>query len=144
MSAADRPTAAPDDTFSLVRHPGAVDLFRFSAVTWNAHRIHYDHGQAAAEGLPGVVVQSHLHGAYLAQAVLRWGGPRSRIRALSWRNRLPVTASERVTVRGVVTAVRTVSGRLLADCALTELNDRGEPCVTGTATVELAEERSMP
>lgn len=38
--------------------PSAVDLFRFSATTFNSHRIHYDWPYARdAEGYPGLVVQ---------------------------------------------------------------------------------------
>ncbi len=60
----------------LVKHPSTVGLFRFSAMTWNAHRIHYDKAYAQTEGYPDVLVQSHLHGSYLAQAVMDWGGRR--------------------------------------------------------------------
>jgi 3-methylfumaryl-CoA hydratase len=35
-------------------------LFRFSAVTFNGHRIHYDHGYAAEEGYPGPLVHGPL------------------------------------------------------------------------------------
>jgi len=43
--------------------PTSVDLFRFSAVTFNAHRIHYDHPYTTAvEGYPGLVV----HGPFTA------------------------------------------------------------------------------
>ena len=36
-----------------------VLLFRFSALTYNAHRIHYDRDYARAEGYPDLVVQAH-------------------------------------------------------------------------------------
>jgi 3-methylfumaryl-CoA hydratase len=43
--------------------PGTVDLFRFSAVTFNSHRIHYDAPYATGEeGYPGLVV----HGPFTA------------------------------------------------------------------------------
>jgi 3-methylfumaryl-CoA hydratase len=43
--------------------PTPVDLFRFSAVTFNSHRIHYDHPYATTEeGYPGLVV----HGPFTA------------------------------------------------------------------------------
>jgi 3-methylfumaryl-CoA hydratase len=35
-----------------------VLLFRFSALTYNAHRIHYDREYARAEGYPGLVVSA--------------------------------------------------------------------------------------
>ena len=41
--------------------PGPIDLFRFSAVTFNAHRIHYDqHYACESEGYPGLVIQGPL------------------------------------------------------------------------------------
>lgn len=41
--------------------PGPVDLFRFSAVTFNGHRIHYDLPYAMGEeGYPGLVVHGPL------------------------------------------------------------------------------------
>jgi 3-methylfumaryl-CoA hydratase len=43
--------------------PGPVDLFRFSAVTFNSHRIHYDLPYATGEeGYPGLIV----HGPFTA------------------------------------------------------------------------------
>jgi 3-methylfumaryl-CoA hydratase len=46
--------------------PGPVDLFRFSAATFNAHRIHYDLPYAReAEGYPGLVVHGPLVAARL-------------------------------------------------------------------------------
>lgn len=44
-----------------------VLLFRFSAVTWNAHRIHYDRPYATGAGYPGLVV----HGPLLAMLLAR-------------------------------------------------------------------------
>jgi 3-methylfumaryl-CoA hydratase len=40
-----------------------VLLFRFSALTYNAHRIHYDRGYAQTEGYPGLVVHGPLQAA---------------------------------------------------------------------------------
>lgn len=49
---------------NLIKQPTHVQLFRYSAITWNSHRIHYDQKYAAEEGYPDVLVQSHLHGAF--------------------------------------------------------------------------------
>ena len=43
-----------------------ISLFRYSAVTFNAHRIHYDAGFCADEGFAGVVVHAPLMAAHLA------------------------------------------------------------------------------
>ena len=54
-----RTTGADDEVWT----PGPVDLFRFSAVAFNSHRIHYDVPYATGEeGYPGLVV----HGPFTA------------------------------------------------------------------------------
>ena len=56
-AAAPDPDLAWHETFL----PTAVALFRFSALTGNAHRIHYDHPYATeVEGYPGLVVHGPL------------------------------------------------------------------------------------
>ncbi len=53
--------------FQRVMHPDAVWLFRYSALTFNGHRIHYDRSYVTAvEGYPGLVV----HGPLLATLLL--------------------------------------------------------------------------
>jgi 3-methylfumaryl-CoA hydratase len=44
-----------------------VLLFRFSALTYNAHRIHYDRDFARAEGYPGLVVHGPLQALLMAE-----------------------------------------------------------------------------
>jgi 3-methylfumaryl-CoA hydratase len=57
------PAAAPQSDSTRMIIPGPVSLFRFSALTFNAHRIHYDRDYARdAEGYPGLVV----HGPWVA------------------------------------------------------------------------------
>src|SRR3954451_21690197 len=61
---------APWESGGLVRTlvPGAVMLFRYSALTFNGHRIHYDLAYAReVEGYPGLVV----HGPLIATLLLR-------------------------------------------------------------------------
>lgn len=61
-------TLAPaDDTFSRVVTPDPVLLFRYSALTFNGHRIHYDRPYATGvESYPGLVV----HGPLIATLLL--------------------------------------------------------------------------
>jgi hydroxyacyl-ACP dehydratase HTD2-like protein with hotdog domain len=113
--------------------PDEIDLFRFSAATWNAHRIHYDRARAEAEGLPGLAVQAHLHGAWLAQVARSVGGPSARLRTLSWANRAPVVAGDRVEVTGTVDSV---DGSLVS-LSLTETGEDGGVRVEGSASVEV-------
>jgi len=57
------PVPLDADEGDALWQPGPVDLFRFSAVTFNSHRIHYDLPYATGEeGYPGLVV----HGPFTA------------------------------------------------------------------------------
>lgn len=52
--------------------PDAVLLFRYSALTFNGHRIHYDHPYATGqEGYPGLVVHGPLTATLLLEAFRR-------------------------------------------------------------------------
>ena len=66
------PTAAPtDETFSRRIVPDPVLLFRYSALTNNSHRIHYDRPYATQlEGYPGLVVHGPLIATLLMQEAL--------------------------------------------------------------------------
>jgi 3-methylfumaryl-CoA hydratase len=74
---------------------GAVELFRFSALTFNAHRIHYDRDYACREeGYPGLVV----HGPYLALLLVDQflrSAPAAPIAKLIYRARSPLFEHER-------------------------------------------------
>jgi len=57
--------------------PTTVELFRFSAATFNAHRIHYDQSYAReVEGYPDLVVHGPLTAARLAALAVRQAGGR--------------------------------------------------------------------
>jgi 3-methylfumaryl-CoA hydratase len=73
---------------------GPVELFRFSALTFNAHRIHYDRDYArSVEGYPGLVV----HGPYLAMLLLDHylrAHPAAPVARLSYRAQSPLFEGE--------------------------------------------------
>jgi 3-methylfumaryl-CoA hydratase len=50
-----------------------VLLFRYSALTYNAHRIHYDRDFARAEGYPGLLVHGPLQALLMAELARRPG-----------------------------------------------------------------------
>jgi 3-methylfumaryl-CoA hydratase len=62
----------PEASWTHVMQPDSRLLFRFSALTFNAHRIHYDRAYASeVEGYPGLVVHGPLMAVMLAQLVRR-------------------------------------------------------------------------
>ena len=46
-----------------------LQLFRYSAVTWNPHRIHFDEPYAREEGHAGIALHSHLRAALALRCV---------------------------------------------------------------------------
>jgi len=121
-------------------HPtSTVQVFRYSAATWNTHRIHYDKDYAVAEGYPGVLVQSHLHGAFLATYCTDLLGEEGRLLELGLRVRRFAVAGEVLRVSATVTSVEHASAdRVVVALALTESRcSDGETCVSGTARIEI-------
>lgn len=73
-------------------------LFRYSALTFNSHRIHYDHPYArGAGGYPGLVVHGPLQATLIAETFRRWH-PRERLRQAKFRARAPLYCSGEVRV----------------------------------------------
>ncbi len=140
MTPSDSPDPAVGDPISPLQvAPTPVQLFAFSAVTWNSHRIHYDQAYTRTEGSPDVLVQSHLHAAFLARAVTTSFGPGTRVKQISWQNRGPAVPGDELTVTGRVTAVAHRDGETWIDLELEERNQRDELCVRGWATVRVTE-----
>jgi hydroxyacyl-ACP dehydratase HTD2-like protein with hotdog domain len=74
-----------------------VTLFRFSALTANSHRIHYDQAYACeVEGYPGLLVQGPLLVLTMASVLRQAGQP--ELARLSYRLHRPVFAGEAVDV----------------------------------------------
>jgi hydroxyacyl-ACP dehydratase HTD2-like protein with hotdog domain len=122
---------------ALTKRPTTVQLFRYSAVTWNAHRIHYDQEYAASEGYPGVLVHSHLHGAFLTQLCTDWMGLQGKLRDLELSVQRFAVPGETLTCRGRIVDLEREDGRGLVTVKLEEVNEEGEVCAPGRAVIEL-------
>jgi 3-methylfumaryl-CoA hydratase len=84
----DQPPAEHEPRLS----PDAALLFRFSALTYNAHRIHYDQPYATGiEGYPGLVVHGPLL-ALLALELPRRNRPEAPVAEFRYRLRRPAFA----------------------------------------------------
>jgi 3-methylfumaryl-CoA hydratase len=80
---------APAGAWTRMVTPDVTLLFRFSALTFNAHRIHYDRRYATAvEGYPGLVVQGPLLAVLLLELV-RFHA-RQQVTAFAFRARAPL------------------------------------------------------
>ncbi len=84
--------------FELV--PDPVLLFRFSALTANAHRIHYDVPYATeVEGYPGLLVHAPLLALALLELPRRFA-PKKAVREYAYRARRPLFAGAPIRVGG--------------------------------------------
>jgi 3-methylfumaryl-CoA hydratase len=90
-AAAPEPAPAPvDEQFGQTISPDPVLLMRYSALTFNGHRIHYDRPYAIEEeGYPGLVVHGPLIATLLMEG-LRRAHPEKAIRSFEFKAVSPV------------------------------------------------------
>ncbi|MEK6593774.1 MAG: MaoC family dehydratase N-terminal domain-containing protein [Pseudomonadota bacterium] len=105
-----REAAAPDDPKPSAKAapqqaawrreitPDAVVLFRFSALIFNAHRIHFDLDFCHEEGYPGLVVHGPLQTILLLDLCRRQ--ETRPVKKLEYRALHPVFHDERITING--------------------------------------------
>jgi 3-methylfumaryl-CoA hydratase len=97
---------AVGDTLPKLTHAATpLQLFRYSAVTWNAHRIHFDPAYARQEGHDGVALHSHLRAALALRCVTEGLGPSWRIVKVVYRLRKPAYAPVELAYTARVTAI---------------------------------------
>ncbi|HEY2050412.1 MAG TPA: hypothetical protein VGH03_13800 [Caulobacteraceae bacterium] len=104
-----QPRESPDPAETARWTPGPVELFRFSAATFNSHRIHYDLPYARdIEGYPALVVHGPLTAARLFGYAASRIGPVARF---SFRAQAPLFAGQPILLApgegpGEVRAIR--------------------------------------
>jgi 3-methylfumaryl-CoA hydratase len=83
----------PDTVWKRTIMPDEIMLFRYSAFTFNSHRIHYDHPYVTkVEGYPALVVQGPLTMTCLLD-LSRDSMPNKRIASYSMRAKAPLFAN---------------------------------------------------
>lgn len=132
--AGDRPAAAaapmPAAQFEREILPDPIMLFRFSALTFNSHRIHYDLPYSTGEEkLPALIVQGKLIALQLIETA-RSELPGAKLSRFEYRSGRPLYAGEPCRLKGVVDANR-LGARLWAE------DERGQ--VVQSATLAFAE-----
>lgn len=126
-----------DELPELVKVPSHLQLFRYSAITWNSHRIHYDQRYAREEGYPDVLVQSHLHGAFLTQLCTDWMGAQGELQRFSVTVKRYAIPGDTLTCKGKVIHKTEKDGYGLVEVELTETNQNNEVCANGWALIKL-------
>ena len=123
--AAEAPVAAapaPPRAWQAQLSPDAALLFRFSALTYNTHRIHYDQPYVTGvEGYPGLVVHGPLLALLLLELPRRFA-PERQVAEFAYRLRRPTFAGNPLVAHGD------------ADGALTAGVPDSPPAITATVT----------
>ena len=120
---ADPPAAPPREPHLRLTADEAL-LFRFSALTYNAHRIHYDHNWVNEEGYPDLVVHGPLQALMMGE-LLRRAGSGLVGKTFAYRLVSPMIGPQTLTVvaaeEGVDTGaeVRDVHGTVTAVSTVT-------------------------
>lgn len=84
--------------------PTVAALFRYSALLFNAHRIHYDHPYTTGkERYPGLVVHGQLVATLLADLAVRRAGP---LASFAFRSHAAFFADRRITLKGRLDGAR--------------------------------------
>ena len=123
------PKAAPSDaSWSRLIKPDPVLLFRYSALTFNGHRIHYDRSYTTeVEGYPGLIVHGPLIATMLME-LLCSQVPAQRVREFSFRAVSPTFDTETFSVNGKLSE----DGH---EAHLWAANSRGELTMQATAVL---------
>jgi 3-methylfumaryl-CoA hydratase len=113
-AAPPRPAPAHGAWRRTVR-PDPVLLFRFSALTFNGHRIHYDQPYATGvEGYPGLIVHGPLQAMLLLELCRRFA-PTRRLARFAYRALSPVFDTGPFTVDGDPAADGATAALWIAD-----------------------------
>jgi len=92
--------AMPEGEWQEAIQPSPTLLFRYSAVTFNGHRIHYDWPYVTeTEGYPGLVVHGPLIATLNLRAFMR-ANPLAKVHRFSFRGVRPLICPDAFTVAG--------------------------------------------
>ena len=120
------------DELPALKHTATpLQLFRYSAVTWNPHRIHFDEPYAREEGHASIALHSHLRAALALRCVTEGLGTGWHVAKFAYRLRKPVYAPADLAYSARVTAADDDSMTL----ELIEQHPSGEVGFEGTVLV---------
>jgi 3-methylfumaryl-CoA hydratase len=98
------PSVPAQATWSQVIEPNPPLLFRFSAIRFNSHRIHYDRDYVTkVEKLPGLVVQSSLISQQLME-MCRKELPARQLKSFDFKSARQIYDTGKFTIAGTPSA----------------------------------------
>ncbi|ORX92992.1 hypothetical protein K493DRAFT_375878 [Basidiobolus meristosporus CBS 931.73] len=119
--------------FSMTIHPTSLMLFRYSALTYNPHLIHYDHSYTTqVEKYPACLVQGPLTTTLLLELLAANLPSNQRIKSFSYRALLPMYVQEPFQICGK----KSISS---GSYELWAINQNGHITMKGTTEIETIE-----
>jgi len=121
-----KPAAAPPTAQHRESHMAdTVLLFRYSALTFNGHRIHYDRDYVTkVEGYPGLIFHGPMQAALLVEFAAKLHGGAAP-KKFAYRGVQPLFEGSEFSVN---------ANKLEASMELWTANSEGQPTMKGTAT----------
>jgi 3-methylfumaryl-CoA hydratase len=120
-----KPAAPPSAQHRESHMADPVLLFRYSALTFNGHRIHYDRDYVTkVEGYPGLIFHGPLQAAFLVEFAARLHGGTAP-RKFSYRGVQPLFEGSEFSIN---------ANKTDAGMELWTANSAGQPTMKGTAT----------
>jgi hydroxyacyl-ACP dehydratase HTD2-like protein with hotdog domain len=126
----------------LIVCPDHMQIFMFSAVTWNRHHIHYSKDAAISEGLPDIVVQRALIGNFFARLITNWVADNAELRKLTWKVTRSALPGKDIICRGKIKEKVDSEGEKYLLCEVTAFNENEELIASGDATLVLTTTKS--
>lgn len=120
---------------TLIKIPTYMQLFMFSAITWNRHLIHYNSDYAKKDGLPDVATQRALIGNFMAQMLTDWLGFEGKIIKIEWSVRATAVPGDTLYCKAKVTEKRLEAVGKVVECDINVLNQNGVLIAPGKGVV---------
>lgn len=107
---------------TLIKKPTYMQLFMFSAITWNRHLIHYNTDFAKRDGLPDVATHRALIGSFIAQMLTDWLGYAGKIKKVEWSVRATAVPGDTLYCKAKVREKRLDAKEKIVECDINVLN----------------------
>lgn len=121
----------------IIKMPTYMQLFMFSAVTWNRHLIHYNAEYAHHDGLSDVAVHRALLGNFLTQLMTDWIGESGKISKVDWNVRSSAKPGDTLYCRGHVVKKEIIDGCKFVECDIRIEKEDGTLIAPGKGKVQL-------
>ncbi|KAF9273874.1 hypothetical protein BGZ68_001137, partial [Mortierella alpina] len=123
--------------FSMKVLPSAILLFRYSALTFNSHRIHFDHEYAnKVEDHPGCLVHGPLSATYMLENLRRHLKPGMVMKNFRYRALSPLYVDQPIEICAKkMSVVPTMDADVLESYEVWVENPEGGLAMSGTVEV---------